>query len=76
MTDIQHPHEENNCQICLLIDEVIRPAIEFQTRKQMVQELEKLLCINDGWDHCIGVNQEHCDDVKECIDIVRGKPSD
>ena len=41
MTNIEHPHEEGNCQICTLIDEVIRPVIEFQIRKQLALELER-----------------------------------
>ena len=40
MTNIEHPHQENNCEICSLIENVIRPVIEFQTRKKIAKEIE------------------------------------
>lgn len=41
MTNIEHPHEGDGCQICHLVDDVIRPIIEFETRKKLALELER-----------------------------------
>ena len=38
--DIEHPHEEDNCQICWLIENTIRPVIEFQTRQKIAKEIQ------------------------------------
>lgn len=45
-------------------------AVELQDlREEIAQEIEKLLCDSN----CLGVNQEHCDNIKESIAVVRGK---
>ncbi len=36
---INHPHEDN-CQICWLIDNAIRPIIEKEIREKVAQEIE------------------------------------
>lgn len=41
MNNIDHPHEENDCQICSLIETTIRPVIEFQIRKKLAEDLER-----------------------------------
>ena len=34
MTKIEHPHQDSNCEICSLVDNVIRPIVEFDVRKK------------------------------------------
>ena len=43
MTNIEHPHEGDDCQICWLIENAIRPVIEFQTREKIAKEIEAAL---------------------------------
>lgn len=77
MTEIEHPHEEDNCQICSLIDDVIRPIIEFQIRKQLASELERqatYAMISNEYnfnDTAVRAKTYH-----HAAEIVRGKPSD
>ena len=40
-------------------------------REHIAKEIETLFC--NGSNGCYGVNKEHCDVVKECADIARGK---
>jgi len=42
MTNIEHPHEGDDCQICWLIENAIRPVIEFQTREKIAKEIEAI----------------------------------
>ena len=51
MTSIEHPHEGDDCQICWLIENAIRPVIEFQTREKIAKEIEaqiESLSLGDG----------------------------
>lgn len=43
----------------------------YLTRQEVAKEIEALFC--NGSNGCYGVNKEHCDVVKECADIARGK---
>jgi hypothetical protein len=36
-------------------------------REQLAQEVETLLC----GDNCLGVNQEHCDNIKSAVNLIR-----
>lgn len=66
MSEIEHPHEEENCQICWLIDNAIRPVIEFQVRKKIAEDI---LLEYDGDDREVWLT----DILKHCADIARGK---
>jgi hypothetical protein len=68
---INHPHEDKDCQIGWLIENSIKPILEYQIKKQIAKEIETLFC--NGSNGCYGVNKEHCDVVKECADIARGQ---
>lgn len=73
MTDIEHPHQEENCEICSLIENVIRPIIEFQTRQKIAKEIEATLCDGEHGSYCYGTQEEHCFTVQELANLVRGK---
>lgn len=40
-------------------------------REHIAKEIEAGFC--NGANGCYGVNKEHCDILKECADIARGK---
>lgn len=71
---MNHKHfpRDNNCPICFFVESVIRPILDFETRKTIVKDLESLLC-NSPSGRCWGVNQEHCDTIQECINVIRSK---
>ena len=81
---IEHPHQEKDCQICWLIDNAIRPVIEFQTRKKISKEIESqvfqilgyslLPKIRHSVSDCYYSRRDLIDFVKNrCIDIARGR---
>lgn len=65
-SQIEHPHQEKDCQICWLIDNAIRPVIEFQVRKQVA---ENILLEYDGDDREVWL----ADILSRCADIARGR---
>jgi hypothetical protein len=69
MTNIEHPHEEDNCQICWLIDNAIKPVIEHQVRQRIAAEIEDLIDPPpiDEIDYII------VDVIKRCADVARGQ---
>ena len=77
MTNIEHPHQGNNCEICSLIDNVIRPVIEFDIRKKLYLELERqatYAMISNEYnfnDTAVRAKTYH-----HAAEIVRGKPND
>lgn len=62
MSEIFHP-----CSLCNAHASFYKDP-EQSIREAIVLEIEALLC----GDSCLGVNQEHCDNIKEAITIVRG----
>ena len=66
MSEIEHPHEGENCQICWLIDNAIRPVIEYQVREKIAQDI---LMEYDGDDREVWLT----DILGHCADIARGK---
>jgi len=56
---------------------------EEELREKIAREVEKLYCRKlwrvaktKPWDYgggCYGVNQEHCANIKEAVDVIRGK---
>lgn len=77
MTNIEHPHEKNNCEICSLINEIIRPAIEFEIREKLYLELERqatYAMISNEYnfnDTAVRAKTYH-----HAAEIVRGRPSE
>lgn len=75
MTNIEHPHQENNCEICSFIDNVIRPVIEFETRKKIAEDLERqatYVMISNEYnfnDTAVRAKTYH-----HSAEIVRGRP--
>jgi hypothetical protein len=51
MTNIEHPHKDENCEICDLMDHAIRPVIEQEMRQKIAKEIEaqiESLSLGDG----------------------------
>ncbi len=71
MTNIEHPHQEESCEICSLIsliDNVIRPVIEFETRKKIAKEIESKYIMTS-----FNKYEEGYDDgLKRAVEVVRG----
>jgi hypothetical protein len=42
-------------------------VFEEELREQIAKEVETLLC----GDNCLGVNQEHCDNIKSTVNLIR-----
>ena len=63
---IEHPHQEKDCQICWLIDNAIRPVIEFQTRQKVAKDI---LLEYDGDDRQVWLT----DILQRCADIAKGE---
>ena len=62
---IKHPHQEKDCQICWLIDNAIRPVIEFETKQKVAKDI---LLEYDGDDRQVWLT----DILQRCADIARG----
>lgn len=71
MTEIEHPHSEENCQICLLIESTIRPVIEFQTRKKIAQDIEMSKPMLKVKDYVEAELVEFI--IGKCVAIARGQ---
>ncbi len=62
---IDHPHEDN-CQICWLIDNAIRPIIEKETREKVAQEIAAVWRKTDNPEHLT-----YADGLADAVDIAR-----
>ena len=77
MSNIDHPHEQDNCQICYLIDNCIRPLIEFEVRKKLAEDLERqatYAMVSSEYnfnDTAVRAKTYH-----HAAEIVRGRPLD
>jgi hypothetical protein len=71
MTDIEHPHEGDDCQICWLIENSIRPVIEFQTRKKIAQDIEMSKPMLKVKDYVEAELVEFI--IGKCVAIARGQ---
>ena len=70
MTSIEHPHEGDDCQICWLIENAIRPVIEFQTREKIAKEIETAHK-GDGESIWCDLTLEYCS-CADAASIARG----
>ncbi len=71
MTNIEHPHQEESCEICSLIsliDNVIRPVIEFETRKKIAKEIESKYIMTSFNSYEEGYD----DGLKRAVEVIRG----
>lgn len=74
MNNIEHPHEEVNCQICWLIENAIKPVIEHQIREKIAKDIEAELCDtpNHGDFHQDWTHEVNTAALKLAANIARG----